>query len=196
MKKSGSKQLPLVTVPILGQAPRPKTHRLFFALWPDWEIRQSISQGVMPYLDDVCGRKVSQQQWHITLAFLGHINDDIVSCIQHQADKVTGQAFELTLDTLGHWSRPKVVWLGCASVPEAMRALVNSLNTELQGCGYEPEYQDFKAHMTLMRKVTRRPGTFEFNPIHWAVNQFVLIESQMNHHGSKYQVIRQWDLSV
>lgn len=155
-----------------------------------------ISHNVMPQLQNLSGRKVSQRQWHITLAFLGNVTDDQVDCVQQQAGKIAAQSFDIRLDTVGHWSRPKVVWLGCHDVPDEMQSLVAALNSELHQCGYEPEYKDFKAHMTLMRKVTRKPKAFPVSPVIWHVNQFVLIESQVDNTGSTYNVINQWGLNL
>ena len=148
----------------------------------------------MPNLQFLNGRKVSQQQWHITLAFLGNVTGDTYECVQQQAEQVSGQSFDLRLDTVGHWSRPKVAWLGCSDTPKEMQSLASVLNSELKQCGYEPEYKDFKPHMTLMRKVSRMPKPFQFEPIQWHLNQFVLVESQVDNKGSSYKIINQWDL--
>ena len=148
----------------------------------------------MPRLQNLSGRKVSQQQWHITLAFLGNVSEELAACVQQQAQQIVAPVFDLTLDTVGHWSRPKVVWLGCHDMPEVLQTLVSDLNTALKPCGYEPEYKDFKAHMTLMRKVTRKPKPFPLQPIAWHIDQFVLVESQVDNTGSTYKVINQWPL--
>jgi len=171
---------------------KPKTHRVFFALWPDLETRRAISRHAIPSLENVAGRNVDQHQWHITLAFLGNISEEMLTCVQQQAAQVSVQSFELTLDTVGYWSRPKVVWLGSQNMPDVLKTLVTDLNVALKACGYEPEYKDFKAHMTLIRKVTRRPANIQFMPITWQVEQFVLIESSFASTGSDYRILRQW----
>ena len=173
---------------------KPKTRRLFFALWPDDETRRQIAQHIIPHLHNLNGRKVSQHQWHITLAFLGNVSDEMAACVQQQAQQVAASSFELTLDTIDHWSRPKVVWLGCHDLPETLQILVSDLNTALKPCDYEPEYPEFKAHMTLMRKVTRKPKPFSLQPITLHIEQFVLVESQLDNTGSTYNIINQWSL--
>ncbi len=105
-----------------------KIHRVFFALWPDEEIRQQIHKQIYPLFDHPQGRKVPRHNWHITLAFLGNVSEEIYTCIQQQADKVAGDSFVINLDTIGHWSRPKVAWLGCSQVADALFELVNNLN--------------------------------------------------------------------
>lgn len=174
---------------------KPTLHRVFFALWPDADIRQKIQKQIYPIFDHPQGRKVPKHNWHITLAFLGNVSDDVYTCIQQQADMVSGTSFEINLDTIGHWSRPKVAWLGCNTKPQAIDTLVSSLNEQLFKCGYTPEFKTFQPHMTLMRKVTRKPKSFSFKSVTWEVKQFVLVESHVDNTGSTYKVIKKWKLS-
>ena len=171
------------------------THRIFFALWPDDAIRQQIHRQIYPVFDHPQGRKVPKQNWHITLAFLGNVSDEVYSCVQSQADMVTGKSFELELDIIGHWSRPKVVWLGCSQKPAALDALFCNLNQQIADCGYSPEYKIFQPHMTLMRKVTRKPKPLKFQPVKWQCIEFVLVESKVDDKGSIYKIINTWKLS-
>jgi 2'-5' RNA ligase len=172
-----------------------KTHRIFFALWPDDSLRQEIHRQVFPVFDHPQGRKVPKQNWHITLAFLGNVSDEMFDCVRSQADQVKGDSFELELDTIGHWSRPKVVWFGCHNKPAAVDVLFANLNLQLQTCGYSPDYKILQPHMTLMRKVTRKPKPFKFQPVRWQCNEFVLVESTVDDKGSTYKVINTWKLS-
>lgn len=178
----------------MQQTVKTKTHRIFFALWPDDSLRQQIHRQVFPVFDHPQGRKVPKQNWHITLAFLGNVSDEVYSCVQSQADRITAESFELELDTIGHWSRPKVVWLGCTQQPATVNTLFDNLNRQLADCGYVPDYKTFHPHMTLMRKVTRRPRAFDFTPIKWQCREFVLVESQVDNTGSIYKVIKRWKL--
>ena len=170
------------------------TRRIFFALWPDDALRQQIAQHVWPVFNHPQGRKVPRQNWHMTLAFLGNVSEDEFACAQTQANNVDTKSFELVLDVIGHWSRPRVAWLGCEKKPAAIDELVNILNEQLAICGYTPEYKTFRPHMTLMRKVTRRPKSFTFQPITWQCHEFVLVESQLDHTGSVYKIIQRWPL--
>ncbi len=174
---------------------RTTLHRVFFALWPDDTLRQAIHKQIYPLFDHPQGRKVPKHNWHITLAFLGNVSEEVYSCIQSQADNVKTRSFVLTLDTIGHWTRPKVVWLGCNEKPQAVDELFTSLNEQLLLCDYSPDYKIFQPHMTLMRKVTRKPKPFAFDPINWQVKQFVLVESQIDNTGSTYNVIKRWNLN-
>ena len=148
----------------------------------------------MPHLQNLDGRKVSQHQWHITLAFLGSVTEEIKQCVIEQASLVRSEPFELKLDVLGHWSRPRVIWLGCSKTSGPLSGLVKSLNQQLAVCDYVPEHKEFKTHMTLMRKVTRKPKPLAFNLIRFQVKEFVLVESTLDNTGSHYNVVKQWSL--
>lgn len=173
---------------------REKIHRVFFALWPDDKTRQEIKTHIQPLFSHHPGRKVPQHNWHITLAFLGNVDETCFTCIQEQAAKVSGQSFELTLDAIGFWSKPRVVWLGCSNTPDELLHLFDTLNAKLRTCGYTPEYKTFNAHMTLLRKVTKRPRRFEFPVTKWKVENFVLVESDLTNDGAIYRVAQQYSL--
>lgn len=119
-----------------------------------------------------------------------------MQCAMDKANQIKSAPFKIELDVLGHWLRPKVVWLGCANSPESLSLLVQQLNQELAICGYTPEYKEFKTHMTLMRKVTHKPKHFLFQSINWQISEFVLVESTLDNIGSQYEVLESWPLSV
>jgi 2'-5' RNA ligase len=166
--------------------------RLFLALWPDATVvrqieavRQQLFDGRPP------GRPVSSDNLHITLQFLGHTEEDNLDCIRQAAAAIRFPAFDLRLDHLGHWARPRVVWLGCHQFPEVLTTLVRDLNTGMSACGFAPEERPFHPHLTLQRKV-RRLIPREIDPIDWHVDSFVLVESDTRPEGVQYRVIDRW----
>jgi len=131
---------------------------------------------------------------HITLAFVGSIDAATRDCMQAVAGQVRGQAFELQLNQLGYWPRPKVVWLGSESVPPAAIDLQQGLVHELQACGFEPEKRPFHPHLTLMRKVHSGLSHTKIDNIAWSVSDFVLVRSNTLSTGVEYEVIARWPL--
>lgn len=171
------------------------THRIFFALWPDDPLRQQLKQTLTPLRPNTKARHVPMHNWHITLAFLGNVTEAIYECAQQQAGDITGPAFDLSLDQFGFWPRPRVVWLGCSHLPEALGDLVSKMNNALQACEYSPESKNYTPHLTLLRKANQALDVRRVEPIHWHVDQFVLVESLQTRTGSVYKVIRRWPLS-
>ena len=166
--------------------------RLFLALWPDAGVveqievaRQQLFGGHTP------GRPVRSDNLHITLQFLGSTEESTLACIRQAAGRIRFDAFDLALDHLGHWFRPRVVWLGCREVPVALSSLVRDLNAGMSGCGFVPEERPFHPHLTILRKV-RRQSPQEIPAIHWHVDDFVLVQSDTRPDGVQYSVIDRW----
>ena len=171
-----------------------KTHRIFFALWPDDALRQQIQQTITPHLARNNARRVPIHNWHITLAFLGNVSEQNYECALQQASEVVAQPFDLQLDQCGYWPRPRVVWLGCSTVPDSINHLVTNLNSALKPCDYKPEQRIFSPHLTLLRKANRGLDVRMIEPICWHVDHFVLVESVQTEAGTVYEVAKGWPL--
>jgi len=175
-------------------APRqPKLQRLFLALWPDEGQRQQLA-GYLPLLRDCGGRKVPLENLHITLAFLGSVDDTTLACLEQQLDAIAAFSFTLQMDELGFWRRPQVVWLGAGETPPALTALVGELKKVMLGCDLEPESRPFQAHLTLMRKARRAPLAADPPLMAWPIRDFALVASETRPEGACYTVLRRWPL--
>lgn len=164
--------------------------RLFFALWPDNEIRQGIVQR-REALGAAGRRRVPDHNLHLTLLFLGNQPAERVAGIEAAVDDVSAETFRLRLDRFGWFARARVVWLG-GEAPAAAQALVADLARVLQPQGLNFDVRPFRPHITLFRKVTRRPDLPDPEPLEWPIREFALIESIP---GSPYRVLREWPLT-
>ena len=175
-------------------SPREKRKRLFFALWPDARVRQSLVQIASRSLKRR-GRAVPAENLHLTLAFLGAVPAAGQRCMENVADKLTVGAFEMVFTHLGHWPRPRVIWSGCEATPEALSALVGGLRAGMLRCGLEPEIRPYRAHLTLARKASVAP-TFGagHDLVEWLVRDFHLVESKTLSSGARYEILRSWPL--
>lgn len=171
--------------------------RLFFALWPDDHVRVLLDKSFSKFnkISDKA-RVVKAANLHLTLHFLGNVPKDKVDCFVQQAKKVNGVPFKLTLNQLGHFKKPKVVWSGCESVPDELSELHNSLAEQLKFCEYAAEHRVFTPHMTLARKFLQPlPTDAQMTPIDWIVDRFVLIQSKSSVDGVEYQVRNSFPLN-
>lgn len=171
----------------------PEQQRLFFALWPDDALQARIHTSTRQLIEKPA-KCVPAHNLHITLAFLGATAPEQRVCYEQAAAGIRAQAFTLTLERIGHWPAPRILWLGPAQQPEPLLRLVRRLNSALVQCGLTPEPRPFQAHMTLARKVDRPLPVQGIEPIVWSVRQFVLAESITEPAGARYQVLTNWAL--
>lgn len=180
--------------PATEPAVRPR--RLFFALWPDDAQRQALDQALTETLPSRAGRRLPLANLHVTLVFIGLADAAQQACLERLAAGLTPQAFDLLLDRINWWRQSQVLWLGCAETPPALAQLVADLRAGATACGFGVDARPFRVHMTLMRKVRRRPlplpGT---PPLAWRPDSFALVESVPVPDGVRYDRLASWPLS-
>lgn len=168
--------------------------RTFFALYPDASTRQAIYQ-LTTRLSTAVGRRTHIDNLHVTLAFLGQINHQTLACVTRAAAKIDGVAIDLAFDTFGYWPRPKVAWLGCTQLPDALVGLADELADVMRACGLQPDSRPYAPHVTLLRKAGRQPDLALDAPISWRAGAFVLMESGSDpERGVRYTVRQTWPL--
>lgn len=168
--------------------------RLFFALWPEDAARAELTAVLTPLLVGISGRVVNASQWHLTLEFLGTLYVAQRECAERAASHVTAAAFDLALTQFGYFHKPQVVWVGAAASPPALAGLVDDLRGGLRACGLTVDERPYVPHMTVLRKVRRKPHLPEFAGVRWRVNNFVLVRSTIDARGARYDVVKTWPL--
>ena len=176
------------------RAKKTSTERLFFALWPDDELRHTIRRHCKPLLRHAGGRPMATENLHITLAFLGNTTAERRACVERTADAIHLPPFELCIDHAAHWPRPRVLWIGPSEQPQALLDLAGALHAGATACGMKLDSRPYRAHLTLMRKVSRPPAQMAIRPFAWPVDRFVLVRSRTLPEGVRYEVVREWPL--
>jgi 2'-5' RNA ligase len=97
-------------------------------------------------------------------------------------------------DAIEYWRRPQVLCLTARETPGALSALVQSLREQLQARGFEPERREYRAHLTVARKVPRPPGELPLDPLCWPVGGVALVESITARAGARYEPRATWPL--
>lgn len=166
--------------------------RLFFALWPDEDIRRQLHELIPQSLS----RPVRVQNLHITLVFLGDISSAVLEQLACCIDTLKSPSFVLTIDRYGWWRGPGVYWVGPRDVPQPMLQLFESIRSCAVKAGLNLDSRSFKPHATLARKVRQRPRARHTFNIHWQVDRFVLVQSVQGEGGVgvEYRVLRVWAL--
>lgn len=169
------------------------TERLFFAVWPDAEVRDRLAALADEALPAGMGRRVPASNLHLTLVFLGAVDANQRACVERAATNVRGAPVRLVLEEVEWRRKTGIVWVGPRATPPALARLVSTLTTELRACGFTPGERVFKAHVTLARDVPRGRSYRLSTPIVWSTRQLSLVSSQTLPAGSRYTVARCWD---
>lgn len=131
--------------------------RAFIAIELPLKIKESLAR-LMKDLqrEGVQGRWVPLDNIHLTLRFLGNIQDeqvgDIVRLMEETAEGF--HPFTVSLEGLGafpHAARPRVLWVGVGDGKEPLSRLQAQLEKGLVSMGFPPEDKAFKPHLTLAR---------------------------------------------
>ena len=172
-----------------------KNRRLFFALWPDDQIRHQIVENFSQLPHAMHGRVVQTHNLHMTLHFVGLVTEDIKECMHAVAETIGAYSFVCNLDCYGYFPHAKIFWMGCKDMPDELIQLHHQLGTTLENCGYGTEARSFTPHVTLMKKYAQAESLNADFSIEWPVDEFALIESLRDKHGVYYQPIEKYPLS-
>ncbi|MGH8580563.1 MAG: RNA 2',3'-cyclic phosphodiesterase [Gammaproteobacteria bacterium] len=175
-----------------GNSECPTTQRMFFALWPDEEVRAAIA-ALASALPGV--RPIPPQNLHATLVFLGSITGETRHALECAVDGLCSRPFALALDARGWWRRPQVVWVSASRVPPELVQLVADLNSAAAELGLKTDPRPYQPHVTIARKVNRPADVRAFQPIAWQVADLCLVESVTGSGGAVYCVRRRWPLA-
>ena len=166
--------------------------RLFFALWPDESTRQRCKD-IASLLRDH-GRPVAATNLHITLVFLGSVDEAKQAAMTQAAANIVVQSMTLTFNRLDYWKKPAVVCLCTEQIDPVVSSLVDQLTAAAIQNGIAVDLRPYEAHVTLLRKA-KSPSEIQFNPIPWQADTFCLVESCSTPSGVEYRVIQRWGLS-
>jgi 2'-5' RNA ligase len=166
---------------------------LFFALWPDEEVRARLVQWSRALRAPCGGRPTRPENLHVTLAFLGSVEDARVAEVERAAGEVAARASTLVLDRPGYWKHNRIAWAGTSAVPAALDALARELREALNHSHIGFDAKEFAVHITLLRNARAPRAMPDPEPIRWDVDGFVLVRSQTQAGGSRYEVLKSWN---
>jgi RNA 2',3'-cyclic 3'-phosphodiesterase len=134
--------------------------RLFVALDVPGETRRAL-RAMMDDFSAVCrgARWVRPEGIHVTLKFIGHIDDANLPDIQHALSPVHGKnAIDIAFRQFGFFpneKRPRVFYVGIEA-GEALAALAHEIEDRLKPLGIAKEERAFQPHLTLARFKTNQ----------------------------------------
>ena len=169
--------------------------RVFFALWPDMEVRDALTAVAQECKLECGGRQTPPEKLHITLFFVGDVERATVPRLQSVAGALKAAPFRLDIAELGLWRHNRIVWAGSRSAPPALAALVSNLTRGLFALGVRSEDRPYVPHVTLLRNARAAPGRTRMTPIAWHARELVLVESVAADGATRYEVVARWPFS-
>lgn len=170
------------------------TRRLFYALWLPPAVASALHRRAVALTAQGGGRPMRAETLHLTLAFLGDVDAARVDQLAAIGQRVAAgaAAFPLHLDRHGHWAHNRIDWVGCATVPPTLVALVADLRAALAAAGFPVEARPFVPHVTIVRK--RTSGALpDAPPAHCLqVGELCLVESLRGAEGARYVDLGRW----
>ncbi|HVW69260.1 MAG TPA: RNA 2',3'-cyclic phosphodiesterase [Steroidobacteraceae bacterium] len=193
---------------------RPKSRRVFFALWPDEATRKTLEAATREVAETCGGRPVPSNNFHVTLLFVGAVTEERIGDLQLLAQRVAAtlpwaadcaDTPLLLFDRIEHWLEPQVLCATCGPGPESSGVafageLARRLREGLSGAGFTLEQTGlkdqigFRPHVTLARKVSRWCER-EMAAVPWGFKDFSLVDSRPGPQGSLYRVLATFPLS-
>jgi 2'-5' RNA ligase len=166
------------------------TERLFFGLWPDAALRERLA-AARAGLAGRSGRLSHPLDLHLTLVFIGAVDEALLPCIEAAADDIAVAPFPLTLVRLADWPKPRLWVAEPGETVAPLADLVAQLQRNLLACGLAPEKRPYRPHITLAR---RAPPVVPLElALDWPVTDFVLAGSGGDR-TPRYRIHRSWPL--
>lgn len=168
--------------------------RVFIAVELPEEIKEELHK-----LVDFLKRSISDVKWvekenfHITIRFIGEIEEDKVLRIGEILDNIGSKfsPFEVEIKGIGQFSH--VLWVGIEHGSDALKNIAYAIEGSLLREGFQPADKLFSPHITLGR-VKKNIKKFhidkEFGPHLFIVNSITLMQSQLFSTGPVYTPIK------
>ena len=179
--------------------------RAFIAVDLDESLRIALGR-IQDPLRDIAPRLrfVAPEAMHVTVKFLGEIDDRVVSDITARLDAIASETrtFDFDLSGLGAFAdrreRIRVVFAGVDDIDDRLSELAGELDVALAGVGVPPGARPFHPHLTLARsrQPVRLPEVSDFIAKNAArqigvqhVDRLVLYESTLGKSGPGYRTV-------
>jgi RNA 2',3'-cyclic 3'-phosphodiesterase len=180
-------------------------HRIFIAINLPDKVRSNLSGQQLKWAELPC-RWTKEENLHITLAFLGSLNDEELLELCKITKEIASrhESFTVNLNKIiyGPTSQnPKMVWVeseGSKELSKLQRELENSLPVEK-----DKENRKYSPHITLgrlkpweFRKIEpeERPVVNESISLSFEVKSIDIMESDLKRGGPEYEVVESYPL--
>jgi len=175
--------------------------RVFAAVPLPSEIRLALADQIASL--NIPGKLVPAESWHLTLRFLGSIDQVTYERFLHALSDVEDRGrFPMRLSGFGGFpntNRATVVWVGFSDGVEGLLGLNEIAESAAQTAGLEPEDRPYQPHLTLSRV---RPPTSVADlldtslDLRWTATEVVVFQSHLGRGGARYEPLERFALAA
>lgn len=178
--------------------------RLFVGLAVNEAVKQMLERLMLRLRAKDDGLRWSTpDQWHVTLVFLGEVDDETRARLVRELGEVRQPVLRLRIERLGTFERAGILHAEVEVSPQLLR-LYEGVAAAVKRVGLAVEERPYRAHITLARArnndgkktIARLRRSLEQQRIsgRWMAAEFLLYESQLSPGGSRYVVRERFDL--
>lgn len=170
--------------------------RLFVGLPIPIEIAQSLIRTVQT-IDLPKARWTAPEKYHLTLVFLGEVDEDRLPEIKHELAELDIPPLQLKINSLGSFSRTGVVFAEVESTPGLLH-LQAEIEERMVCCGFIQKSRPYRPHITLAHiHRTQRLSKNQFASLtsqvqrNFRIEAINLYRSHLSAKGSSYEILAQ-----
>lgn len=174
--------------------------RLFIAINLSKEIKDYLFDLQKEFRDYGKINFIHKKNLHLTLKFLGNVDNNKLKEIKEKLNKVESNHFEISLNSLGIFPNKdfiRILWIDLSPKNKVIE-LAQKIDQELIQF---PNDHNFSDHITLGRvKLIKDKEEFlkklslKLNPLMFKVNSFELMKSDLSKDGPEYTILETYKL--
>jgi len=177
--------------------------RVFISINIPEEIKKDIAE-IQDSLPEFEGKKTEYENLHLTLKFLGEIDEKILEEVKDRLEKIKFSRFETGIDAVGFFDNRKsrkfsqnlIVWFHLLNCEKLQKEIDNYLD------GLFEKEKRFMSHLTIARikKIKDKKKFFDelsrikIKEQKFTIDKFYLMKSELNEKGPVYSVVEEFSL--
>ena len=178
--------------------------RTFISIHVPEDVKREIRK-IQDQLPEFKGKKTEPENLHLTLKFLGEVDEAKIEKIKEKLKTIEFGKFETEIDLIGVfdnrtskiYSKKLIIWLHLANCEK----LQKEIDQKLEGL-FEKEKR-FMGHLTIARikevenkkEFLEELGKIEIPKIKFNVEEFYLMKSELTAKGPEYSVLESYELN-
>ncbi len=170
--------------------------RTFISIEIPEKIKKEIIK-IQNQLPNFNGKKTEKENLHLTLKFLGEVDEKKLDQIRKILRKIKLNSFETEIKKIGMFS-DRIIWLGMTNCNELQKEIDNKLS------GLFEIEKRFMGHLTIARiknleyrkQFLEKIRNIKIPPIKFVIKSFNLKKSKLGKPGPVYEDIEIYNLGI